>query len=233
MSVRGILFDWTGTLAYQDRAARQDPVLAICAELTRSQQLIPPDDIRSAVRELLEQFGDDIALGDLVRQACARAGATLAPGAEHQLSLAFAKAMLAGQELYDDARAILSSLKYRGYTVAIVSNLIVPGEMLQDHLVGLGAGGYVAGVATSGDTGHAKPHPAPFLRALELLHLDPADALVVGDSLDTDVAGARNAGLDAILVARRGLPAHAGVPVIQRLTGLNDILGEGAIGREP
>ncbi len=45
-----------------------------------------------------------------------------------------------------------------------------------------------------------KPQPTMFNTALHMLGGDPATTLVVGDRLDTDIAGARNAGLPCALV---------------------------------
>jgi FMN phosphatase YigB (HAD superfamily) len=42
----------------------------------------------------------------------------------------------------------------------------------------------------------------------------------VGDSMEHDVAGARAAGLDAVLVARDGAEAPDGVRVVSSLDGL-------------
>lgn len=48
---------------------------------------------------------------------------------------------------------------------------------------------------------HGKPHGPIYGRALERLSVAPDDVLAVGDSLRTDVLGARLAGLDAVLIA--------------------------------
>lgn len=48
---------------------------------------------------------------------------------------------------------------------------------------------------------HGKPHPAIYHQFIERLGLDPAAILAVGDSLKTDVAGARSSGVDAAFVA--------------------------------
>jgi FMN phosphatase YigB (HAD superfamily) len=50
----------------------------------------------------------------------------------------------------------------------------------------------------------AKPGPEVFLRALELAGARPQEALHVGDSVATDIEGARAAGIRALLVARDG-----------------------------
>jgi len=56
-----------------------------------------------------------------------------------------------------------------------------------------------------------KPHPAPFLRALDLLGVEAAGAVHVGDRPEKDVAGPAAAGMSAIRV-RTGEYADADVP---------------------
>ncbi len=236
MTVQAILFDWTGTLAYLDRRHARDPVAAVCAEVERhTAQLAPgsPDRLRDSFRRLMQQYGDNISLQEFVRRACGGSGLELDPQTLAAAARAFGRALMAGQVLYDDARAMLSSLKYRGYRLAIVSNLVVPAHYVSDHLRDLGAASYIDAIATSGDVGHAKPHPAPFRRALELLDVSPSDALAVGDSVETDIEGASAAGIPCVLLDRRDRHPDCPVPRITRLTGLNGILGEGPADRMP
>ncbi|MGE9807775.1 HAD-IIA family hydrolase [Janibacter sp. G1551] len=45
-----------------------------------------------------------------------------------------------------------------------------------------------------------KPHPPIYLRAAEVLGCSPAEAVAIGDRLETDIEGAVNTGMDGILV---------------------------------
>jgi putative hydrolase of the HAD superfamily len=63
----------------------------------------------------------------------------------------------------------------------------------------------VDAVLTSRSHGKTKPHETIFLRMLELLDVDAADAVMVGDTIEDDVEGARAVGMRAILVDREGL----------------------------
>lgn len=54
-------------------------------------------------------------------------------------------------------------------------------------------------VVTADEVGRRKPHPAPFLRACELLGVKPGEACVIGDSAN-DAEGARAAGCRVLLV---------------------------------
>lgn len=58
-------------------------------------------------------------------------------------------------------------------------------------------------VITFEDTGQRKPHEAPFRRALELLGVDPTEALMVGDWAERDVVGASKVGMKTVF-ARYG-----------------------------
>jgi 4-nitrophenyl phosphatase len=54
-----------------------------------------------------------------------------------------------------------------------------------------------------------KPGPLMFEMALERLGVHPGESLVVGDNLHTDVAGAKAAGIDSVLVMNGVTSAHA------------------------
>jgi HAD superfamily hydrolase (TIGR02253 family) len=58
-------------------------------------------------------------------------------------------------------------------------------------------------IVTFEDTGQRKPHPAPFQRALELLHVVGEESLMVGDWAERDVVGAAKVGMKTVF-ARYG-----------------------------
>ncbi|MGA7160999.1 MAG: TIGR02253 family HAD-type hydrolase [Bacteroidota bacterium] len=58
-------------------------------------------------------------------------------------------------------------------------------------------------VVTFEDTGQRKPHEAPFRRALELLQVEPGEALMIGDWAERDVVGAAKVGMKTVF-ARYG-----------------------------
>jgi putative hydrolase of the HAD superfamily len=85
---------------------------------------------------------------------------------------------------------------------------------------------------SSSEHGYLKPHPSIFNAALQLIGVEAKDAVMVGDSLGQDVAGALSVGMRAVLV-RRGSgnqPFHGnaddfdGVAVIHSLQELLPIL---------
>lgn len=64
----------------------------------------------------------------------------------------------------------------------------------------LGIAAYWDAVLCSEETGRLKPDPNPFLALSEALHVPPHRILYVGNSVEYDIKGAKNAGFKAALV---------------------------------
>jgi len=102
------------------------------------------------------------------------------------------------QDLYADALRAIDALRAEGYRVAIVANQ--PGSR-RDELGALGIEADV--IAMSEWMGVAKPDPAFFGRALELMGSPPpSDVAYVGDRIDNDVLPAISAGMRAVWIRR-------------------------------
>ena len=82
----------------------------------------------------------------------------------------------------------------------ILSNVDRDSNELMDFL-GLRAN--VDYFLTSRDIGADKPHPPIFLESLKLANAQPLEAIHIGDQFDTDIVGARNVGMNTILIDRR------------------------------
>lgn len=101
---------------------------------------------------------------------------------------------------YDETAEVISTLSQRYRLVAITNG---PGDVQRARLQVAGLDGYFLGVIAATDVEVAKPSAAMFEHALRLVDSTPSDAWHVGDSLGSDVAGARNAGLDAAVWLNR------------------------------
>jgi putative hydrolase of the HAD superfamily len=117
---------------------------------------------------------------------------------------------------YPEVPAVLARLRAGGARLAVVSNWDVS---LHDVLERTHLRALVDAVVISAELGAAKPDPAIFRAALERLGAAAGDAVHVGDSVEHDVAGARAAGLEAVLVVRNGAAAPDGVRVVTSLDG--------------
>jgi len=102
---------------------------------------------------------------------------------------------------FPDVAPALAELRELGLKLVCVSNWDVS---LPEVLTRCGLDGALHGVVTSAETGARKPDPAIFWPALELAGCDAKEALYVGDTPEEDAAGARGAGIRALLIGRNG-----------------------------
>jgi HAD superfamily hydrolase (TIGR01549 family) len=102
-------------------------------------------------------------------------------------------------ELYEDVLPVLELLRERGVKIGLVSNTSRDLSAFVDHFK-LPVDAWV----WSGRHGKVKPSPTIFMAVLDELGVAPEAAVMVGDSLEDDVEGARALGMRAYLVDRDG-----------------------------
>ena len=223
MNLRAVVFDVDFTLCrpgpelgpegYRRLGARHgldlDPALypdareAAIATLKRHPELHHDDEIWVAFTEVIVRTMGGDADG---AHECAREMTLMWERCEHF-------------DLYEDALPVLEELRRYDLKLGLISNT---GRDLREfaahHLLDVDA------VLASRDHGRTKPDPSIFRAALEELAVEPGHAVMVGDSLEDDVDGARAVGMQAILVDRED--RHPGVePRLHDLYGLPAALG--------
>ena len=95
---------------------------------------------------------------------------------------------LSENDLSSDVKNTLDVLRNEGYKLAIGSSSKNTPFILER----IGLGGYFDAVSDGNNISHSKPHPEVFLKAAEMLELDPEDCLVVEDAhagVEAAVAG--------------------------------------------
>jgi putative hydrolase of the HAD superfamily len=102
--------------------------------------------------------------------------------------------------LFDDTEATLKGLFGR-YPLGLITNGL--SCLQREKIDGAGIGHYFDAVAISGDLGIGKPDPRFFEHLLREMKLPPAETLMVGNSVWTDIKGAVAAGMPTLLVERR------------------------------
>ncbi|NLN45247.1 MAG: HAD-IA family hydrolase [Clostridiaceae bacterium] len=124
--------------------------------------------------------------------------------------------------LLPDALQVLTSCRDRGYANWLLSNHM---PELGEVLSALGLAPLLDGVLLSAEIGYEKPHPAVFDIALERTG-HPDTRYMIGDNPIADIAGAKRAGIPAILVeTATGHPWQPGpVPPDFTCSRLMDIL---------
>jgi len=104
-------------------------------------------------------------------------------------------------QLDPEAPAVLQQLRKRGMKLGIITNAanaananrLIDRNDLREHF---------ESILISAEERIRKPDPCIYARALESVQLPASSALMVGDSLVADIAGAQNAGLRAVWVDR-------------------------------
>ncbi len=133
-------------------------------------------------------------------------------------------AMLAALEFrpYSDAAPALAGARARGLGAVVASNwdCSLPQVLEEAGLLDL-----LDGVVSSAAVGAAKPDARLFEAALDAGRCTAEQAVLVGDSLENDVGGARAAGIRPVLLRRSAdAPAAQGVTTIRSLEELPAVI---------
>jgi HAD superfamily hydrolase (TIGR01509 family) len=122
------------------------------------------------------------------------------------------------------ALQLLSTLKPR-YKLGVISNTVGSGDAeLADALQQAGLGSLIDALVTSRDFGKAKPDPAIYAEGARRLGVPLMATCMVGDRLDTDVAGALKAGIPAVWLKHPGVTEIAGIAPTHIITQLAELL---------
>lgn len=103
--------------------------------------------------------------------------------------------------VYDDARAALEHLG-RSYRLGLLTN--GASDLQREKIEGAGLARYFDDIVISGDVGVGKPSSRIYEIMLSRLKVTPQQAVMIGNSLRSDVAGARKVGMKTIWVNRTG-----------------------------
>lgn len=134
--------------------------------------------------------------------------------------------IISATRLYDDALSTIGQLRSIGLGLGIVTNgfTTMQSRKIRHHVLDT----QVDFVLISEQVGVYKPDRAIFDLALARAGVAASQALFVGDTPSSDIEGARNAGLQAVLIDVRDTWTRVemdGVPKIRRLTELLPLLG--------
>jgi 2-haloacid dehalogenase len=115
---------------------------------------------------------------------------------------------LSGQsQLLPGALELVKELA-QGYPLALITNGIA--SVQKKRFAASPITPFFKSIVISEELGIAKPDPRIFRPALERIGVKAADVLYVGDSVTSDMAAARNAGMDFCWLNPSGAPVPAG-----------------------
>jgi len=198
-SVDAVLFDLDDTLCTYRRTGAE--LLAVAFDRVGVEPFFTAADYRARYDEHLGTIDDMAAF----RERCF-ADVAEAKGRDPALGREVARVYEAERdqsnvEPLPGARAAVEALA-ADHRLGLVTN--GPPEMQREKLAAVGLDDAFGVEVFAGFDTRAKPEPAPFHRALEALGVDADRAVHVGNSLTTDVPGAKAAGLDAAWLREDG-----------------------------
>ncbi len=214
MTIRAVLFDLGNTLWHiperppADRI-RRETVRRIFG-LLNSWGIEPEGELRFLGRDIRLATGeaDHVAYnGDrvsphypaLVQELVAKKGLDLTIEKSEQLWDTWnLEGAFFGRRLYDDATETLQALQDRGLHLGCVTNRPYGGPSFTEEVAAHGLDKLLGVMSVSCEIGYMKPHPRLFEHALERLDVQADEAVMVGDSLHADVAGAQALGMTAV-----------------------------------
>lgn len=120
--------------------------------------------------------------------------ASVAPELSFQYRLSKGRRVLA-----EDAKRVIAELDRRGYILGIISNVITRQE-IPDWLAADGLTPYFKAIALSSVLGIRKPSPEIYHYAASQAGVEPAHCAYVGDNLERDVDGTRQAGFGMMII---------------------------------
>jgi len=210
-ALRGIIFDLGNTLMYFDgdwEATIRQGAINLSRFLVRHGVPIDADRLadsflaeRQAGLEQATLTGQEVTCGQVIESLLTRAAAR--PGLFDLVPRAtrvYFELEEAAWTAYPAARATLRSLQRQGYRLGVLSNA-TDDPLIQRLVNRLGLRPYLSPVFSSAKLGWRKPKPQAFEAILSRWNLPAESVLMVGDTLDTDIKGAHDVGMRAVLIA--------------------------------
>lgn len=138
-----------------------------------------------------------------------------------RLSDRFLEARRRSHHLFPEARSVLDTLARRLPLVLVTNGA---SSLQREKIDAVGIAPYFRSIVISGEIGVGKPAPEIFRHCWEQVGVPPNEAVVVGDSIGRDVAGAAGAGMPAIWLDRLGSADTApSYPLLARIVSLDEL----------
>lgn len=206
---RGLIVDYGGTLVEEvgyDATAGQRALLSMASSVPQSLTLDAvvrrAKDVTREIMARRDVFGIETPWVSLTRLIHDFFGTQFSrPMAD--LERAFWDASVTTRPIAG-AKAALDVFHAAGVPIAVLSNSSFSADVIRHDLDKYGLADHLAFVMVTADYVVRKPSRFLFETAAARLGVAPADVWFVGDRLDTDVAGARGAGMKAVWLEPTG-----------------------------
>ena len=215
---RALLFDLDDTIVRE--SAGDENLWAEICDAFAARTGVTADELHAAVLAARDWFWDDAARERKGRLAMPWARRAVVEQAfrslglrnlalAHALGDAFTQTRSARMHFFPGAFETLHTLRARGHRLALLTN---GGAVFQrEKILRFALAPLFDAIFVEGELGFGKPDPRVFARALRALGAEPHEALMTGNDLRSDIAGAKGAGIRAVWVdhARAGVPESA------------------------
>jgi len=217
---KAILFDLDDTIL--DFGGSTDVCWEIVCERFAPEACLPAQELNDAINEYREWYWSDPdrhregrvrledARKDIVREAMLRLGVDnrdLADRIGEEYTIARDKALC----ILPGAIEALGRLRGMGIRLALVTN--GPADMQRGKIERFGLRDYFEFILIEGEFGMGKPDERVYLYVLDQLGVSPAEAWMVGDNPEWEVAVPQRLGMKGIWYDRRG----TGLPATSRV----------------
>ncbi len=102
-------------------------------------------------------------------------------------------------KIFPDLIQCINDLRDMGLILGLISNINMSGKKIAEKL---GVSSYFNYVFTSEDLGYEKPNKMIFEKSLDIAKLTSSEVVFVGDQVESDILGAKNANILPILLDR-------------------------------
>ena len=203
---RGLLFDYGGTLVEEVSYDARAGIELLLDNLTRRPRSLTIDAVIERVKRIDREVTDrrgatgiETPWPALTRLVYDYFGVTFARPLP-ELEIEFWDASVVTRPMHD-ARVALDTFAARKIPMGAVSNSSFRGDVLRFELAKQGLAEPLSVILASADYAVRKPNPLLFEVGAALLGVPVSDIWFVGDRLDTDVAGAKAAGMTTVWLA--------------------------------
>jgi putative hydrolase of the HAD superfamily len=138
-----------------------------------------------------------------------------------KLADAYIEELPLDNHLFDGALHILDYLTEK-YQLHIITNGFE--EVQYKKLKNSGIFHYFSTITTSEEVGLKKPNPIVFMKALEKARTSPNYSVMIGDSFEADILGAKNIGMETIFFNYRNEKIPNGYKIINALSEIKSYL---------
>jgi HAD superfamily hydrolase (TIGR01549 family) len=196
---RGVIFDLDDTLL-DTTGLEAEMLRELCTALREELPEVEYDALRNRFRDGRDHLYQRVLDGELDIAAYRRAHLIVVcePWGEpsealHATAVRLRDEQLGRSRFVEHAVELLRDLRVAGVRTGLLTN--GPSWMQRRKVELLGLEPELDAIGISEELGAAKPDPAAFAAALELMDSAPQDTVMVGDHLDWDVHGALAAGM--------------------------------------